>query len=181
MDSCTQIIDSRSGVGKLRPAGRMRPATAFCVARRAVSDSPISVFFFIICTIIHILRPAGKKTNFNVARGRKSLPTPALTLSHGAAGAKTCIQCAKKKTQLRSDYFAGAKRHNIVSTVAKRLRFRCRFFSSNSIPRRRRRKNMYTVCQKNPVAKPLFAGAKRLLRAPSGTAACYYYIQGVAD
>ena len=94
-----------------------------------------------------------------------SMPFFPLTLSHGAAGAKTCIRCAPKKTQSRSDYFEGAKRHNIVSTVAKRLsqpfrhRFRC------SIPRRRRRKNMYTVCQKKPVAKRLFAGAKRLLRA----------------
>ena len=71
-----------------------------------------------------------------------------LTLFHGAAGAKTCIRCAQKKSQSRSDYFEGAKRHNIVSTVAKRLsrpfrhRFRC------SIPRRRRCKNMYPVCQK---------------------------------
>ena len=56
------------------------------------------------------------------------MPFFPLTLSHGAAGAKTCIRCAPKKTQSRSDYFAGAKRHNIVSTVAKRLRFRCRFF-----------------------------------------------------
>ena len=75
-----------------------------------------------------------------------SMPFFHLTLSHGAAGAKTCIRCAPKKTQSRSDYFAGAKRHNIVSTVAKRLsrpfrhRFRCRF-SSNSILRRRRRIN----------------------------------------
>ena len=55
-----------------------------------------------------------------------------------------------------------------------RHRFRCRF-SSNIIPRRHRRKNMYTnmytVCQKKPVAKRLFAGAKRLLRAPSSEAA----------
>ena len=58
-----------------------------------------------------------------------------LTLFHGAAGAKTCIRCALKKPQSRSDYFEGAKRHNIVST------------------------------QKKTVAKRLFAGAKRLLRA----------------
>ena len=51
-----------------------------------------------------------------------------LTLFHGAEAAKTCIRCAPKKTQSRSDYFEGAKRHN-------------------------------------PVAKRLFAGAKRLLRA----------------
>ena len=74
------------------------------------------------------------------------MPFFPLTLFHGAEAAKTCIRCAPKKTQSRSDYFEGAKRHNIVSTVAKRLsqpfRFRC------SIPRRRRRKNMYTVCQK---------------------------------
>ena len=84
-------------------------------------------------------------------------------LAHGAPMMYTV--CPPKKTQSRSDYFEGAKRHNIVSTVAKRLsrpfrhRFRC------SISRRRRRKNMYTVCQNKPVAKRLFAGAKRLLRA----------------
>ena len=82
-----------------------------------------------------------------------------------AHGAPMMYTVCPKKTQSRSDYFEGAKRHNIVSTVAKRLsrpfrhRFRC------SIPRRRRRKNMYTVCQNKPVAKRLFAGAKRLLRA----------------
>ena len=47
------------------------------------------------------------------------------------------------------------------------MRYQCK----GLIPRRRRRKNKYTVCQKKTVANRLFAGAKRLLRAPSSEAA----------
>ena len=56
--------------------------------------------------------------------------------------------CPQKNTVAKRLFCRREAPVSTVSTVAKRLRFRCRFFSSNSISRRRRRKNMYTVCQK---------------------------------
>ena len=69
------------GVGKLRPAGQIRPAEIFCLVRGVVFQGKLvilhKIILLVVLCLVKAMSPRAQNC-FKTARGPKKLPTPGL-------------------------------------------------------------------------------------------------------